>query len=106
MVKQENALAVLAHPYSLEYEKPALVNLLKSWADLGLSGIEVYYPEHSPRQQQLYKNLANRFDLVETGGSDFHGPNVNGTEIGTGRGSLAVPDQLLQQLKERRAGKV
>ena len=48
----------------------------------------------------MYTSLARRFDLVETGGSDFHGTRVNGIEIGTGRGSLHVPDQLLQQLKE------
>jgi hypothetical protein len=100
-------VAVLAHPAIITRQGSAVLqDLVAELSACGLQGIEVYYPEHLPRQQQLYKSLASRFDLVETGGSDFHGPNVNGTEIGTGRGSLSVPDQLLQQLKERRAGKV
>jgi len=99
-IRDAGGVAVLAHPSILGRQGSAVLqDLVAELSACGLQGIEVYYPEHSPRQQKLYQSLASRFDLVETGGSDFHGPNVNGTEIGTGRGSLHVPDQLLESLK-------
>ncbi len=102
-IRDAGGAAVLAHPAIIGCSSAVLQELVAELTGYGLQGIEVYYPEHSSRQQQLYKSLVRRFDLVETGGSDFHGPNVNGIEIGTGRGSLYVPDELLQVLKERRS---
>jgi predicted metal-dependent phosphoesterase TrpH len=102
-IRDAGGVAVLAHPAVIgRHSSAVLQDLIAELRSCGLQGIEVYYPEHSPQQQQLYKSLAGRFDLVETGGSDFHGNNVNGIEIGIGRGSLYVPDELLQVLKERR----
>jgi len=101
-IREAGGVAVLAHPAIIgRHSRAVLQNLVAELTACGLQGIEVYYPEHSPRQQQLYKGFARRFDLVETGGSDFHGTNVNGIEIGIGRGTLYVPDELLQTLKER-----
>jgi 3',5'-nucleoside bisphosphate phosphatase len=101
-IRDAGGIAVLAHPAIIGCSsKEVLQKLVVELTGYGLQGIEVYYPEHSSKQQQLYKSLARRFNLVETGGSDFHGTNVNGIEIGTGRGLLYVPDELLQSLKER-----
>lgn len=103
-IREAGGVAVLAHPAIIgPHSSAVLQELVAELTGYGLQGIEVYYPEHSGAQQQLYKSLARRFGLVETGGSDFHGTNVNGIEIGTGRGTLYVPDELLQGLKERRA---
>jgi predicted metal-dependent phosphoesterase TrpH len=100
-IRDAGGVAVLAHPAVLGLQgSAALRDLVAELSACGMQGIEVYYPEHSSRQQQLYADLARTFNLVETGGSDFHGTGVNGIEIGTGRGSLHVPDQLLQKLKD------
>ncbi len=105
-IRDAGGVAVLAHPAVIgRHSTAVLQDLVAELSACGLQGIEVYYPEHSPRQQQLYANLARKFNLVETGGSDFHGTRVNGTEIGTGRGSLHVPDELLQILKNCRTVK-
>ena len=45
-----------------------------------------------------------RFDLVPTGGSDFHGRSKPDLAIGTGLGDLDVPDDRLDQLAARRPG--
>jgi len=103
-IRDAGGVAVLAHPAIIgPHSSAVLQTLVAELAGYGLQGIEVYYPEHSSAQQRLYRGLARRFDLIETGGSDFHGTNVNGIEIGTGRGSLYVPDDVLRILKERRA---
>jgi predicted metal-dependent phosphoesterase TrpH len=62
-------------------------------------GIEAYYPEHSRSLTKRYLELAERFQLVATGGSDFHGPR-------TGRTSLAcvdVPETVLEALKQAKS---
>ncbi len=64
----DGGLAVLAHPGQFDnYEAiPALV-------DAGLSGIEKYHPDHDCRDTQLCEELAARYNLFCTGGSDYHG---------------------------------
>jgi predicted metal-dependent phosphoesterase TrpH len=104
-IRDAGGVAVLAHPAVLGRQSSAVLQeLIAELYSCGLQGLEVYYPEHSSHQEQLYKSLAEKFGLVETGGSDFHGAGVNGIEIGIGRGSLHVPDSLLQVLKDRAAG--
>jgi predicted metal-dependent phosphoesterase TrpH len=102
-VNEAKAVAVLAHPNTLgmngysEFEK-----LLLRLIEEGLKGIEVYYPEHSPLEIAQYKMLAERYDLVITGGTDYHGIEKNGLDIGVGRGEMKLPYSLVEGLKEAR----
>ncbi|MEC0231808.1 PHP domain-containing protein [Paenibacillus alba] len=59
---------VLAHPgqYRSFEAVPALV-------DAGLQGIEVWHPLHGPEDEERARGCAEEYDLVMTGGSDFHG---------------------------------
>ncbi|KAB8143813.1 PHP domain-containing protein [Chloroflexia bacterium SDU3-3] len=68
---------VLAHPGRSKgiYAIPATEHDIAAMADAGLDGIEVYYPTHTPTQQQIYGQLAQRYGLLVTGGSDSHGPH-------------------------------
>ncbi|MFO7168880.1 MAG: PHP domain-containing protein [Chloroflexota bacterium] len=70
-------LAVLAHPGRSKgiYAIPAEEADVAAMAAAGLDGIEVFYPAHSPEQQQFYLALAQRHRLLITGGSDSHGPH-------------------------------
>ena len=95
-------VAVLAHPYSLELEGADLAALVGELAAAGFGGIEAIYGRYSPRQRQDLSNLARRFDLVATGGSDHHGTIKPDLTVGTGRGDLKVPDQVLIDLEARR----
>ncbi|GAB4189659.1 MAG: PHP domain-containing protein [Roseiflexaceae bacterium] len=70
-------VAVLAHPGRSKgiYAIPATEADIAAMAVAGLDGIEVFYPSHSPEQRQLYAALAERHNLLITGGSDSHGPH-------------------------------
>lgn len=104
VLRAEGATAVLAHPFSLRCTGRALEKRLRRLKDLGLDGLECLYPEHSPDQCREFLRLAKKLDLAITGGSDFHGPAVKPeVELGSGTGALAVPYELLERLKERRA---
>ncbi len=104
LVRDSGGVAVLAHPYSTGLEGPALAQVVGELAESGFGGIEAIYGRYSPRQRQELGNLARRFDLVATGGSDYHGDSKPDLGVGTGRGDLKVPDRVLGQLEARRPG--
>ena len=70
-------IAVLAHPGRSKgiYAIPATEDDIACMAELGLDGIEVYYPSHSVAQHETYLDLAHRYNLLVTGGSDSHHPD-------------------------------
>jgi 3',5'-nucleoside bisphosphate phosphatase len=70
------ALAVLAHPGRQKgvYAIPAGEADIAALAEVGLDGIEVFYPSHSAEQRSAYRELARRHGLLITAGSDSHGP--------------------------------
>ncbi len=101
MIIGAGGVPVLAHPFTLNCANAdELEHLIKNLVSLGLAGIEVYYSEHSSKQVSVYESLAGRFNLLITGGSDFHGANVQGIDLGKGRGGLAVPYELFEKLKK------
>ena len=77
--------------------------LLQNLVKIGLAGIEVYYPGHSPRQIRQYMQLADRCGLLMTGGTDFHGTITPQIKMGSGKGSLFIPYSLYEKLLGARA---
>jgi hypothetical protein len=65
---------------------------------MGLKGLEVYYPKHSAEEVARYLDLARKFGLLITGGSDFHGELIPEIKIGRGSGDLYVPYELYENL--------
>lgn len=65
-----------AHPYQVGLEDGPLEELVRALKGWGLEAIECYYPRHTPRQQAFYLELAKKYGLHPTGGSDFHGEKV------------------------------
>ncbi len=105
VVRGAGGLPVLAHPSLLKLADPSdLERLVVDLKDMGLAGIEVYYPEHTPRETALYAAMARRLDLVMTGGTDFHGAIKPGIEMGLGRGDFFVPYELYEGLIARAGG--
>lgn len=94
-------LPVLAHPVYLNMEYGRLDVLLSELAKAGLKGIEAYYTDNTGVQTEKFLALADRHDLLVTGGSDFHGSFKPDIDIGIGRGNLKVPYKLLENMKNR-----
>lgn len=68
LIIETGGIPVLAHPGRMA-DEPIIVKLVKS----GLQGIEAYYPTHTPAQTETYLRLARKYQLIITGGSDYHG---------------------------------
>lgn len=102
LIHAAGGVSVLAHPYLIPGEQaqtvPAIVKCLKN---MGLMGIEVYYPHHTLQNIRLYLELARQFDLVITGGTDFHGDLLPDIKLGRGHGDLYIPSSLYAPLASK-----
>lgn len=101
LIRNAGGIAVLAHPSLCGLGRQALEAFVGQLAQAGLGGIEVYYTGYGPSEMREYLSLAQAFDLVPTGGSDFHGTQSPNIELGAGYGSLAVPDESFDALLDR-----
>jgi len=102
-IKRAKGIPVLAHPFTLDLDEKELNEFIRHLKEMGLEGIEVFYPDHTEEQVRLYLRLAEQNGLAVTGGTDFHGPPREDILLGKGKGDLALPYSLLEGLKRRRA---
>ena len=89
LIKAARGLPVLAHPLKVTHFLPDLV-------ERGLAGLEVYYNGYSDEDIRGLADLARKFDLIPTGGSDFHGPGVVDT---VEMGGVWVPVESVERLR-------
>jgi len=99
-------LAILAHPsYLNAADDTEMTEIIGELKGNGLDGIEVFYSTHSRNQTALCLHLAEKFDLLQSGGSDFHGePGRGGTSVELGSGinnSVSVDYAVLEKIKAR-----
>ena len=86
VISKAGGRAFFAHPFQLSFRPPreepeevyrkrqeALISALK---ELGLAGIECWYPTHTPEQTAYLLDLAKRLGLLASRGSDDHGENA------------------------------
>lgn len=102
LIKNSNGLSVLAHPNSLKLDEKEFLIMLKKLIDAGLNGIEVYHSSHSKKDIEYYLEIAKKYNLLVSGGSDFHGKNVKPEiELGTGKNNNLKIKKLsiLSQIK-------
>ena len=97
LLHRAGAAAGLAHPYNVEGADQVDLNvLLPELKEAGLDAIETYYTDYSGEQQSAILHMAQRFDLIPTGGSDFHGGGILAqAELG----AIRVPVESLQRLE-------
>jgi hypothetical protein len=106
LIHEAGGVAVLAHPYQLKLASVEEVErLIVELAALGLDGIEAIYSRHSEDERRAYAQMARRHGLLVTGGSDYHGTYKPDLSIVRGKGDLAVPYELLDEIRRRAAAR-
>ncbi|HAY23264.1 MAG TPA: phosphoesterase [Desulfobacterales bacterium] len=107
LINDSGGVASLAHPFTLQYSSiqhfKMILGQLRDW---GLVGLEVYYPEHSADMQETFIRLAEEWGLLCTGGSDFHGANKPGIELGQVRQQRFMTYKLVEKLKAKLGRKI
>jgi hypothetical protein len=106
LARESGAVPILAHPHTLGITTDtAMADLLTDLRAWGLVGLEAVYATYRRHEREGYSDLARRFDLIPSGGSDYHGTYKTGLELGCGYGDLAVPGSLLDELRSHAAGR-
>ncbi len=99
IISDLGAVSVLAHPY-LNLDEERLRVFLAKAKGWGLQGMEVRYSTYDDQTTAAAFAMADRFDLLYSGGSDFHGGNKPDIQLGQGRGSLTVPSKWAAKIRE------
>lgn len=99
IIKCAGGIPILAHPvqYHLDYLREE--TMIKEFKAGGLVGIEAIYSENSSEDTRRYLEIAERYSLLVSGGSDFHGSVKPGLDLGCGRGSFGVEYGILEELR-------
>jgi len=99
IITNAGGIPVLAHPYLIPMKNEKMLEaLIVTLKEMGLKGIESYYPEHPPGLIARYNEMADRYNLLTTGGTDFHGSIKPEIKMGSGKGDLYIPYQLYKNL--------
>lgn len=92
-------IPIIAHPLLYKLSKENLENMVKEFKKMGMLGIEAIYWSHTPSDENALRLLAGKYDLIISGGSDFHGANRPNVALGKGKGNLKIPMSILDTIK-------
>lgn len=100
LILNAGGIPVLAHPILYKLGKDALNKLVSELKEYGLVGIEAIYSTYTNADERTIRDLAKKYNLLISGGSDYHGAAKPGLNLGTGYGKLAVPDSVLEEIEK------
>ena len=101
LARESGGVPILAHPHTLGITTAGdMADLLTRLGRAGLVGLEAVYPAYRRHEREGYADLARRFGLIPSGGSDYHGTYKPGLMLGSGYGDLAVPGSLCDELRQ------
>ena len=102
LILEADGIPILAHPILYHMSDDRLETLISRLKDAGLMGIEAIYSTYNASEERQIRTLAGKYDLVISGGSDFHGANKPGLDLAVGYGKLFVPYSVLEAIKRLR----
>ncbi len=99
LILKADGIPILAHPPLYHMGNDRLETLVSTLKEDGLMGVEVFYSTYSNQDMRDMQRLSEKYDLLISGGSDFHGANKPGLDLGCGYGKLYVPEEVLHKIK-------
>ncbi len=99
LILEADGIPILAHPILYLMSDARLEALVGELTEAGLMGIEALYSTYHACDERQIRSLAEKYNLLISGGSDFHGDNKPGLDLGTGYGKLCVPESVLEKIR-------
>lgn len=99
LILSNGGIPVLAHPLLYHMTEEDLEVLVSSLKEQGLLGLEAIYSTNQGMEESHMRRLARRYELEISGGSDFHGSIKPHIDLGTGKGNLRIPYEILERLR-------
>ena len=103
LVLKAGGVPVLAPPLLYHMSDSRLDALISQLTEAGLLGLEAIYSTYTAAEERQMRRLAAKYGLLISGGSDFHGENKPGLDLGTGYGRLFIPCSLLDDIRNAAA---
>jgi predicted metal-dependent phosphoesterase TrpH len=102
MIDEAGGVAVFAHPFARKRGRVVQPSVISELAEVGLAGVEVDHPDHSPEDRERLRAQAAELGLLATGSSDYHGANKT-TPIGA---ETTAPEAFERLVARARATEV
>lgn len=102
LILAADGIPVLAHPILYHMSDARLDTLVSRLKNAGLIGIEAIYSTYNTAEERQIRALAEKYHLLVSGGSDFHGANKPGLDLAVGYGKLYVDDSIWMNLEKSR----
>ncbi|BDU50092.1 PHP domain-containing protein [Haliovirga abyssi] len=106
LIKDNGGLAFVAHPKLISLGEKRTLELLDILQEVGLDGLEIYYPSFSSIDIAYYSRIAKERGLIASGGSDFHGGNRIEISIGVSNVKNDIYEAMLERLESQKNEKV
>lgn len=100
LINEAGGVSVWAHPL-FNVDRDTCEKIMIDAKNQGLDGVEVLYSTYTDEDTEFMINLSEKYNILKSGGSDFHGDNKPDIKIGIGRGNLEIPYEYYEKLKER-----
>jgi 3',5'-nucleoside bisphosphate phosphatase len=98
LIENSGGIPVIAHPVSLNFNGPGeFEKILREFIEKGVRGIEAYSTMHTPKEREMFLHFAHKYNLLVSGGSDFHGDKRE--EIGHCSDDMLIPLELYNKMK-------
>lgn len=99
LILAADGIPILAHPVLYRMSDARLDTLVAGLKEAGLMGIEAIYSTYTAGEERQMRALAQKYHLLISGGSDFHGANKPKLDLGKGYGNLMVQSSVLSDIK-------
>lgn len=97
LIRECGGISALAHPSLICDSRERTEKILDVLLEAGLDGIEVEYSSYTPKEAKYYRKLAVEKGLIKVGGSDFHGSNRVGVDVG----HVSILEEDIKELLEK-----
>lgn len=105
LIHEAGGLAFLAHPTLYHMSDRNLESLIMQLKNAGLDGIEAVYSTYTQGEELQMRKYASKYNLLISGGSDFHGSIKPKLDLAVGYGKLFIPASILEDIKAYRKNK-
>lgn len=104
IIREADGLSFLAH-YNKKigfsgYSDHEIEEKIVELVNYGLDGLEEYYSDFTEENKLFAKHLIDKYNLLSSGGTDYHGKNRLDIELGKGYKNLDVPYEIFEKIKE------
>ena len=102
-IREAGGVPLVAHPGRFAGPSFRWEEAMTELRQAGMAGFESVYGDYGSQEEAYFRSLATRLDMVESGGSDYHGDNKPGVLLGRGRKGIRVPDEFLAGIERNKA---